>query len=182
MQCPFCDHPESKVTDSRPTPTGGIKRRRECERCGLRFTTFEHVERPMPAVVKRSGAQEPFDRDKLLRTLLRVARGRPIAGGAASQLVDLTREVEVELSTIKDRVPSLRIAELLVQRLEQLDRLTWERFASHYRREDGASLFEPERTGPRSRQLQMFAPAAPAVGTPAPAPAEPRGRKASRGS
>jgi len=111
----------------------------------------------MPAVVKRQGGTEPFDREKIVSALRRVSRGRPVGAGAATKLVDLSREVEVALSRMKlEKVPSLRVAELLVQRLEEIDRVVWDRFASNYRREDGSSLFEPEPASPRARQLGLF--------------------------
>jgi transcriptional repressor NrdR len=157
VQCPFCDHPDSKVTDSRPSGAGRIRRRRECERCGQRFTTHEQVDLAVPPVVKRDGHQEPFDRDKLLHALRRVAKGRPVMAGSAPKLVDLSREIEMQLSKLKEPVASARIAELVHEKLGRIDRLCADRFGTKYKREDGALEFAPERTTrTRSPQLALF--------------------------
>lgn len=132
MRCPFCDANEDKVIDSRTSKDGGeIRRRRECEGCARRFTTYERIEDALPVVIKRDGRREPWDRDKLARGLERAATKRPIA---VRDIEDLAVDVEKELCDGADReVKSADIGEAVLPRLRQLDEVAYVRYASIYR-------------------------------------------------
>ena len=132
MKCPFCSHDEDKVVDSRASSDGiAIRRRRECLKCGKRFTTYEHVEEQALMVIKKDGRREPFDRHKLLAGLLKACEKRPVS---MDQLENLVDELERELSQHFDReVPSREIGERVMRRLHALDPVAYVRFASVYR-------------------------------------------------
>jgi len=132
VRCPFCSSNEDKVIDSRQSKDGGeIRRRRECEGCGRRFTTYERIEDAMPVVVKRDGRREPFDRTKLEKGLKRAAAKRPVS---VEELERIAEEVERELSEGGEReIPSQEIGEAVLPRLRQLDEVSYVRFASIYR-------------------------------------------------
>jgi len=132
VRCPFCTYPESKVVDSRPTEDGReIRRRRECIKCGIRFTTYEKVEKLPLVVVKKSGGRELFDRSKILNGLVRASVKRAIPLEKLEQLVD---DVETQLRNNLDReVSTSLIGELVLERLRQLDEVAYVRFASVYR-------------------------------------------------
>lgn len=133
MRCPHCEHEESKVLDSRPVEDGAaIRRRRECLRCGRRFTTYERVDHIPLMVVKRDGRREPFNRDKILAGLVKAAGKRPISMEALETLV---QAVEREIRNRGEReVPSVRIGEMVMERLRHLDDVAYVRFASEHRR------------------------------------------------
>ena len=132
MRCPFCGYEESKVVNSRPTDDGErIRRRRECLQCQKRFTTYEVMETLPIIVVKKDGSRQSFDRDKLLRGLLRACEKRPVS------LVDLERaanEIEYTISNdMSQEVRSEKIGELAMEKLRELDEVAYVRFASVYR-------------------------------------------------
>ena len=132
MRCPFCGYEESKVVNSRPTDDGErIRRRRECLQCQKRFTTYEVMETLPIIVVKKDGSRQSFDRDKLLRGLLRACEKRPVS------LVDLERaanEIEYTISNdMSQEVRSEKIGELAMEKLRELDEVAHVRFASVYR-------------------------------------------------
>ena len=132
MRCPFCGYEESKVVNSRPTDDGErIRRRRECLQCQKRFTTYEVMETIPIIVVKKDGSRQSFDRDKLLRGLLRACEKRPVS------LVDLERaanEIEYTISNdMTQEVRSEKIGELAMEKLRELDEVAYVRFASVYR-------------------------------------------------
>ncbi len=132
MRCPFCGYEESKVVNSRPTDDGErIRRRRECLQCQKRFTTYEVMETLPIIVVKKDGSRQAFDRDKLLRGLLRACEKRPVS------LVDLERaasEIEYAISNdMSQEVRSEKIGELAMEKLRELDEVAYVRFASVYR-------------------------------------------------
>jgi transcriptional repressor NrdR len=133
MRCPYCEHEESKVLDSRPVDDGAaIRRRRECLSCGRRFTTYERVDHIPLMVVKRDGRREPFNRDKILAGLVKAAGKRPISMEALETLV---QGVEREIRNRGEReVPSVRIGEMVMERLRHLDDVAYVRFASEHRR------------------------------------------------
>ncbi len=133
MRCPYCEHEESKVLDSRPVEDGvAIRRRRECLRCGRRFTTYERVDHVPLMVVKRDGRREPFNRDKVLAGLVKAAGKRPISMEALETLV---QAVEREIRNRGEReVPSVQIGEMVMERLRHLDDVAYVRFASEHRR------------------------------------------------
>ena len=128
MRCPFCGYEESKVVNSRPTDDGErIRRRRECLQCQKRFTTYEVMETLPIIVVKKDGSRQSFDRDKLLRGLLRACEKRPVS------LVDLERaanEIEYTISNdMSQEVRSEKIGELAMEKLRELDEVAYVRFA-----------------------------------------------------
>ena len=132
MKCPYCQYSESKVIDSRPTDEDEkIRRRRECMRCGKRFTTYEIVETTPLMVVKKDGSIEPFNREKLLNGLLRACEKRPGSLKALEQIVD---QIEQKLkNALEGEASSRRIGELALEQLRQVDQVAYVRFASVYR-------------------------------------------------
>jgi transcriptional repressor NrdR len=132
MKCPFCAHLEDKVIDSRAAGTGEvIRRRRECEGCNRRFTTYERVEDVLPTVVKKDGRREPFDRQKLLRGLRTACNKRPVP----VERVDATADaIEREVQEIEGReVSASELGERVMAHLRELDEVAYVRFASVYR-------------------------------------------------
>lgn len=132
MKCPFCAHVESKVTDSRLSASGdATRRRRECEGCARRFTTYERVEEIAPFVVKKDGRRESFDRQKLLNGVRRACEKRNIA---LERLEALVSQVERELiDTAEKEVSAQRIGERVIAHLRAIDDIAYVRFASVYR-------------------------------------------------
>ncbi|UQS82648.1 transcriptional regulator NrdR [Bombilactobacillus folatiphilus] len=132
MICPHCQQNASRVTDSRPSDEGKvIRRRRECENCGYRFTTFERVEQVPILVVKKDGSREEFNRDKLLRGIVRAAEKRPVTLENMNKLVN---KVEAQIQAMgENEVPSRKIGEFVMQELVDIDDITYIRFASVYR-------------------------------------------------
>lgn len=132
MNCPFCGYQESKVVDSRPSDEGvTIRRRRECLSCGKRFTTYEVLETTPLVVVKKDNSRQPFDRDKLLRGLMRACVKRPVPLETLEKMVN---EVEYYYtnSFIKE-VSSTDLGELVMEKLREIDLVAYVRFASVYR-------------------------------------------------
>lgn len=132
MICPHCHHDSSKVIDSRPSDEGrAIRRRRECEYCGTRFTTFERLEKSPLLVIKKNGNREEFSREKLLYGLVRAAEKRPVT---MDQMNDIVDKVENEIrSTGESEVRSQVIGEHVMKILSKVDDVTYIRFASVYR-------------------------------------------------
>jgi len=132
MRCPFCGHEDSQVKDSRPTEDGAaIRRRRQCEGCAARFTTFERIQLRELTVVKSEGRREPFERDKLIRSVSIAARKRPIEPARIEKLVT---GIQRRLETLGEgEVTSARIGELVMDGLKGLDTVAYIRFASVYR-------------------------------------------------
>lgn len=132
MRCPFCGHNEDKVVDSRESNEfDTIRRRRECLKCGKRFTTYEHLEEIPLMVVKKDSRREPFDRKKILAGLLKASEKRPVA---IEQLESLTDEIErTLLRQDQKEVKSQRIGELVMEKLPAIDEVAYVRFASVYR-------------------------------------------------
>ncbi|MBI3311926.1 MAG: transcriptional repressor NrdR [Candidatus Omnitrophica bacterium] len=132
MKCPFCGHSEDKVIDSREAGDGGaIRRRRECDGCKRRYTTYERLEEHPLLVVKRDGRRESFDRKKILAGVIKACEKRPVPAERMEQLVDeLEREVAQEFER---EVPAIEIGERLMRRLHELDEVAYVRFASVYR-------------------------------------------------
>ena len=141
MRCPFCAHDDSQVKDSRPTEDNtAIRRRRQCESCGARFTTFERVQLREVTVVKSDDKREPFDRTKLEQSVALACRKRGIEQERIDQLVSgIQRQVETAGET---EVPTSRIGELVMEGLRQLDTVAYIRFASVYRDFSEARDFE----------------------------------------
>lgn len=132
MRCPFCGHDDSQVKDSRPTEdNAAIRRRRQCEACGARFTTFERIQLRELTVVKSEGRREPFEREKLERSVTIACRKRPVGAGQIDRLVT---GIQRQLETLGDTdIPSSRIGELVMEALKRLDSVAYIRFASVYR-------------------------------------------------
>lgn len=143
MKCPFCDNPDTRVIDSRPTEEGhAIRRRRGCDKCNKRFTTYEKVEETILMVVKKDGKREAFDRSKLLRGIARACEKRPVTMAAMEAMVD---EIERILgSTMDKEVASDRIGELVMDQLKQVDEVAYVRFASVYRQFTDVNTFVKE--------------------------------------
>ncbi|HEX9947581.1 MAG TPA: transcriptional regulator NrdR [Allosphingosinicella sp.] len=132
MRCPFCSHENSQVKDSRPTEDGAsIRRRRQCEECSARFTTFERVQLRDLTVVKAGNRREPFDRTKLERSIAIACRKRPVPQERIDRLVSsLQRQIETSGDS---EIPSARIGELVMDGLKALDPVAYIRFASVYK-------------------------------------------------
>ena len=132
MRCPFCGHDDTQVKDSRPTEdNSAIRRRRYCPGCGARFTTFERVQLRELTVVKSTGTKEPFDRDKLLRSMSIALRKRPIDPDRLERVVNsMVRQLE---SSGESEIPSRAIGEMVMKALETLDTVAFVRYASVYR-------------------------------------------------
>ncbi len=141
MKCPFCAHTDTRVVDSRPADDS-IRRRRECESCQKRFTTYETIESLPILVVKRDGTRQTFDRAKLLRSLMRPCDKRSVT---LDQLEALTRDIENQLQSCLEReVPSSKIGEMVMDSLRSLDEVAYVRFASVHRRFTDVSTFLDE--------------------------------------
>jgi len=132
MKCPFCGHIDDKVVDSRLSTDGEtIRRRRECEGCNRRFTSYERVEEVMPMVVKKDGRREPYDRQKVLSGLMKACEKRPVSMDTLTNAVD---EIEKKLlDAAHKEIPSTGIGEEIMARLRDLDKVAYVRFASVYR-------------------------------------------------
>ena len=132
MKCPFCSHVEDKVVDSRESKEGEvIRRRRECLSCGKRLTSYERIDQIPHLVVKKDGRREPFDREKVLAGLLKACQKRPVPVKTLEAIVD---RVEAMIHETPDReVPAEKVGEELMDRLRELDKVAFVRFASVYR-------------------------------------------------
>ena len=160
MNCPFCGYHDSKVIDSRDV-NDGIRRRRQCLRCDLRFTTYERLQRASLLVVKKDGRREEFIREKLLTGIRKACDKRPLAGGAVEKLVD---ETEGELYQMGHaEVPSAYIGDLVMVKLKKLDHIAYLRFASVYREFEDITTLKEEVDSlanntptPPTNQLPLF--------------------------
>jgi len=141
MRCPFCANEDTQVKDSRPTDdSSAIRRRRQCPNCGARFTTFERVQLRELTVVKSTGQREPFDRDKLLRSMQISLRKRPVDGERLERVVNgLVRRLE---SSGEAEIPTSVIGQMVMDALASLDKVAYVRFASVYRNFREAKDFE----------------------------------------
>ncbi|GAB6100517.1 transcriptional regulator NrdR [Halanaerocella petrolearia] len=143
MKCPYCNHSESKVVDSRATEDNTtIRRRRECLSCEERFTTYERIDDLPIMVIKRDGSRERFDRNKLLNGLLRSCEKRPISREQLEKVVNLV-EKKVK-NRMENEVPSTVIGELVMDYLCELDEVAYVRFASVYRQFKDIQTFRKE--------------------------------------
>jgi transcriptional repressor NrdR len=143
VKCPFCAHLKDKVVDSRESGSGdAIRRRRECLGCGRRFTSYERIEEIPYFVIKKDGRREAFDRGKLMAGLHRACEKRPVSAKALAGLVD---EIEQRVQDSPDRELEARaIGERVMERLKELDKVAYVRFASVYRRFEDAQEFMAE--------------------------------------
>ena len=151
MKCPFCAYIESKVIDSRPADEDTrIRRRRECLKCGQRFTTYEMIETLPVVVVKRDGSRELFDRSKLLRGLIRACEKRQIPIETLERVVD---EIATVLqNSLESEIPSERIGEYAMEKLMAIDEVAYVRFASVYRQFKDVSSFQEAISHLQSRE------------------------------
>ena len=143
MKCPSCQNNNTRVLDSRPVDDyRSIRRRRECEACGYRFTTFEKVEEIPLIVVKKEGTREEFSREKILRGLIKACEKRPVA---LKELEEITSSVEKELrSNGVSEIPSEAVGEMVMDRLAKIDDVAYVRFASVYRQFKDINVFIDE--------------------------------------
>jgi len=143
MRCPFCGFLESKVIDSRESKKGiSIRRRRECLSCKRRFTTYEKIEEIPYMVVKKDGTRQPFDSQKLLRGMMKACEKRPIQ---ISQLEEIVEEIESLLQERPDKeIGVAEIGQLVMDRLKELDKVAYVRFASVYREFGDVAEFRQE--------------------------------------
>ena len=143
MKCPYCGHPESKVIDSRPADEGNsIRRRRECLSCQKRFTTYETVESLPMVVIKKDGSRQSFDRQKVLRGMIRACEKRPVALAELERIAD---EIEQELQNSMEReIRTEAIGEKVMERLRKVDQVAYVRFASVYRQFKDIDTFMAE--------------------------------------
>ena len=143
MKCPFCGYEESKVIDSRPTDEGEkIRRRRECISCASRFTTYEIIESVPIMIIKKDKSRESFNRDKLLKGMVRACEKRPVAIDTLEKIVD---EIEAEIQNSLDReITSDKIGELVMDKLKDVDEVAYVRFASVYRQFKDINTFKEE--------------------------------------
>mgnify|MGYP001010796190 CR=1 FL=1 len=141
MRCPFCGHDDTQVKDSRPTDdNSAIRRRRFCPACGSRFTTFERVQLRELVVVKKNNVKEPFDRDKLTRSIQIAVRKRPVDAERVERIVNgIVRRLE---SLGESEIPSTVVGEMVMDALSSLDPVAYVRFASVYRNFREAKDFE----------------------------------------
>ena len=143
MRCPFCGCEETRVQDSRLAEEGAaVRRRRACQECGARFTTFERAETRLPQVVKGDGRREPFSSDKLLAGLTRALEKRPVSHDAVEGVAhDIERRL---MQSGEKEIPSRQIGEWVMDALKELDEVAYVRFASVYRRFEDANAFRAE--------------------------------------
>jgi transcriptional repressor NrdR len=143
MKCPFCGYKEDKVVDSRATAEeSAVRRRRECLKCGKRFTTYEYIEEVSLMVIKKDGRREPFDRKKVLAGIIKACEKRPVS---MEKMEEIITQVERAIQKKSDReVESSRIGELVIEKLKALDDVAYVRFASVYRQFKDVGQFMEE--------------------------------------
>jgi transcriptional repressor NrdR len=142
MECPYCHHIETKVTDSRDTGTLSIRRRRECLKCNKRFTTYEYIELTPIYVKKKDGRLEKFDRNKIKKGIMKALEKRPID---SETIEDVLVSIEEKIRRIgKEEIESKEIGEYVMDKLKEVDHVAYIRFASVYRSFTDLSSFEKE--------------------------------------
>lgn len=132
MKCPFCGYDDSKVLDTRPTDEGyTIRRRRECLKCQKRFTTYEKIEQSPIMVIKKDGNRQAFDREKIIRGMIKSCEKRPVSAADIEEAVNnIEKKIE---NSMKKEISSLEIGEMVMNELKDLDEVSYVRFASVYR-------------------------------------------------
>jgi len=143
MRCPYCSNVDTKVIDSRPAEDGSsIRRRRSCDICGKRFTTYEKVETIPLIIIKKDDNREQYERSKIEAGILRACYKRPVSAEAIKQAVE---DVETEIYKLEEKeIPSNKIGELVMERLKELDEVAYVRFASVYREFKDVNTFMAE--------------------------------------
>ena len=145
MKCPYCANADTKVVDSRLTDSNdSVRRRRECEKCSKRFTTYERIEIKPIAIIKKDNTREPFDRNKLMSGLIRACIKRDISAGTLDLLVD---DIENEIHNLPgSEISSKDLGNLVLKRLRDLDKVAYIRFASVYKQFNSVRQFTNELT------------------------------------
>ena len=143
MKCPFCEHPDTRVIDSRPTDEGQvIRRRRACDNCKKRFTTYEKIEEIMFMVVRKDGSREMFDRSKVRNGIVNACKKRPVTTEQIDKIVD---DIERGLNNMMEKeISSTVIGEVILDNLKELDEVAYVRFASVNRQFDDVTTFMQE--------------------------------------
>ena len=141
MHCPFCPHEETQVIDSRVSEDGcTVRRRRRCEKCDKRFTTYERIELSMPALVKKDGSRVEYSRDKILSSMRLALRKRPVSSEALDVAIASLEERVTSLG--EKEIPTSRIGEMVMREFKRLDKVAYIRFASVYRSFEDIESFE----------------------------------------
>lgn len=142
MKCPFCGKDNTKVIDSRPTDDSSIRRRRQCEVCGKRFTTYEKIETMPLIVIKKDNNREPYDREKIVSGIVRSCHKRPVSITQINEMVD---EIENQIFNMGEReIPTTKIGLIVMDKLKILDEVAYVRFASVYREFKDVNTFMDE--------------------------------------
>jgi transcriptional repressor NrdR len=153
MKCPYCNNNEDKVTDSRETSEGvAVRRRRECLKCGKRYTTYEYIEKTPLMVIKKDGRREAFSHQKIINGLIKACEKRPIS---VEKLENIVGEIEIELQKkFEQEIESRYIGEIVMEKLAKLDDVAYVRFASVYRQFKDINQFMRELRGVFSKKIK----------------------------
>ena len=142
MKCPYCGNENTRVIDSRPTDDSSIRRRRQCDECGKRFTTYEKVETLPLIVVKKDNNREPYDREKIVAGIVRSCHKRPIS---MTQINDMVDDIEGQIFNMGEKeIPTTTIGSIVMDKLKDLDEVAYVRFASVYREFKDVNTFMDE--------------------------------------
>lgn len=142
MKCPYCGKENTRVIDSRPTDDSSIRRRRQCDECGKRFTTYEKVETLPLIVVKKDNNREPYDREKIVAGIVRSCHKRPIS---MKQINDMVDDIEEQIFNMEEKeIPTTTIGSIVMDKLKDLDEVAYVRFASVYREFKDVNTFMDE--------------------------------------
>lgn len=142
MKCPFCGKDNTKVIDSRPTDDSSIRRRRQCDECGKRFTTYEKIESMPLIVIKKDNNREPYDREKIVAGIVRSCHKRPIS---MTQINDMVDDIEGQIFNMEEKeIPTTTIGSIVMDKLKDLDEVAYVRFASVYREFKDVNTFMDE--------------------------------------
>ena len=142
MKCPYCGKENTRVIDSRPTDDSSIRRRRQCDECGKRFTTYEKVETLPFIVVKKDNNREPYDREKIVAGIVRSCHKRPIS---MKQINDMVDDIEGQIFNMEEKeIPTTTIGSIVIDKLKDLDEVAYVRFASVYREFKDVNTFMDE--------------------------------------
>jgi transcriptional repressor NrdR len=142
LKCPYCGNENTKVIDSRPTDESAIRRRRQCESCGKRFTTYEKIETTPLIVIKKDNNREPYDREKLVSGIVRSCHKRPVSLSSINSMVD---EIETQLYNMGEKeIPTTTIGMIVMDKLKELDQVAYVRFASVYKEFKDVNTFMDE--------------------------------------
>lgn len=142
MKCPYCGKENTRVIDSRPTDDSSIRRRRQCDECGKRFTTYKKVETLPLIVVKKDNNREPYDREKIVAGIVRSCHKRPIS---MKQINDMVDDIEGQIFNMEEKeIPTTTIGSIVMDKLKDLDEVAYVRFASVYREFKDVNTFMDE--------------------------------------